>query len=144
MFFWPCGQTTKQTLFFSKTLLYEKENNQSGNSNNNFSNDLIKRQPMLRRVIEKNCLFACLFVCPRGQKNIFHKSEIIHNSEQEGGRRPTASCRLRVTLQNSTENWSIHTWEQTTTAMTYINIMQFFFHRAVCLRIAFNRKVEKN
>ena len=27
MFFWPCRQTSKQTIFFSKTLLYEKENN---------------------------------------------------------------------------------------------------------------------
>ena len=27
MFFSPCGQTTKQTIFFPKTLLYEKENN---------------------------------------------------------------------------------------------------------------------
>ena len=39
----------------------------------------------------------CLFVCPLGQQNIFHKNEIIRNSEQSG----VASDQLHAVTYNS-------------------------------------------
>ena len=79
-----------------------------------------------------------------GLKNIFHKIEIIHNSDQSG----VAGDQLRAVAYGSyrkiQQTVRASTLQTKRLPMTYINFMQFFFHMAVCLSIAFKRKVGKN
>ena len=78
-----------------------------------------------------------------GVKKAFSIKVRLLTTVSIGSSRPTASCHLQFTLKNPTESSSIHTWAQMTTDDIH-KCHAVLLYRAVCLRIAFKKKVEKN
>ena len=78
-----------------------------------------------------------------GSKKAFSIKVRLLTTVSVGSSRPTASCHLQFTLKNPTESSSIHTWAQMTTDDIH-KCHAVLLYRAVCLRIAFKKKVERN